>query len=111
MALGGSTQDGEPMAILALELPLQVPFGGRRLSQAEIERVHLEKYRVDALLQSGVLPFDAVAAGPNPPDFLVDTPTGSEGIECAALAFEKRRRAFALFRHFRSRLLADAREA
>jgi hypothetical protein len=98
------------MAILTLELPLRISFGGRPLTQHELERVHLEKYRLDALLASGELPFDGVSSGSNPPDFVVRTPSGTEGIECAALTLQKRRHAHDLFDRFRARLREAARQ-
>jgi hypothetical protein len=110
VALGGHTEGGEPMAILTLELPLRIPFGGRRLTQHELERVHLEKYRLDVLLASGDLPFDVVTSGTNPPDFVVSTASGPHGIECAALALQKRRHAYDLFNRFRASLLDAARQ-
>jgi hypothetical protein len=110
VALGGHTEGGEPMAILTLELPMRTPFGGRRLKQHELERVHLEKYRLDVLIGSGDLPFDEVTSGMNPPDFVVSTPSGPHGIECAAFALEKRRHAYDLFNRFRASLLDAARQ-
>jgi hypothetical protein len=109
IALGGTTADGEAMTVLALEMPPKIPLGVRRLTQEELERVHLEKYRIDFLLATGALPFDDVTRGSNPPDFLVSTPSRIEGVECAALTIQKRRDAFALFDRFRARLLKAAR--
>lgn len=108
-ALAGHTEDGEPIAILALEAPSKIHFGGRRLTKRELERVHLEKYRLDMLIATGVLPFDGVTEGGNPPDFIVTTPWREEGIECAAFALQKRRDAYGLFDRFRARLL-EARQ-
>jgi hypothetical protein len=109
-ALGGQTEGGEPVAILTLETPMKIPFGGRRLTKPELERAHLEKYRLDVLTATGVLPFDTVMQGGDPPDFVVATPAGAEGVECAALALQQRRHAYALFERFRTRLLDAARQ-
>lgn len=106
----GTTADGEAMARLVLETPSQVSFGGHRLDQEELERVHLEKYRFDVLTSTGVLPFDQVKRGANPPDFVVSTPSGEERIECTGLTLQKRRDAFALFDRFKARLLQAAQE-
>lgn len=106
--LGGHTEEGERFALLTFEAPSQIRFGGRRLT---LERVQLEKYRLDVLTDTGPLPFEhvtAVTAGEDPPDFVVATPSGDEGIECASLTLDKRRRGYGLFDHFRARLLEAA---
>jgi hypothetical protein len=108
-ALGGRTEDGEQFSILTLEAPPTISLGGRRLSKPEIERLHLEKYRLDVLVTTGVLPFDSVIRGERP-DFVVTTPDGDEGLDCTALTLEKRRNAYALFERFRSGILAAALE-
>src|SRR5690349_12823187 len=81
-SLGGHNADGEPIAVLAIEAPMKLSLGGRTLSKQELERLHLEKYRFDALALTGELPFDEVTQvepGPDPPDFRVATNRGDVG--------------------------------
>jgi hypothetical protein len=105
----GVTAAGEGWAVLGFEAPTQIDLGMPRLSKEDLEQVHLEKYQRDAAAATGVTPFQNVKRGTNPPDFVVTTPSGEEGIECAAFALRKRRDGFALFDRFRARLLQAAR--
>lgn len=106
---GTGTETGERVAILAMETPVPLTESGARLDKNRVERLHLERYRADSFTATGELPFDAVSQGSDPPDFLVETDNGPEGIDCTVLALEERRSAYRLFALLRSRLLAAAK--
>jgi hypothetical protein len=73
-------------------------------SKELMERVQLEKFRLDYLLRFGALPFDNVRRGQEPPDFVVESDGHPLGLDCAALALGSRRRADAMFTAFMARL-------
>lgn len=103
--IGHVTETGEPLTVLAMETPVPVVPVQTELPKGVMERIHLERFRSDYLNATGDLPFDRVTAGSDPPDFVVDTDDGTEGIDCTVLAIEDRRRAYSLFAHLRARLL------
>jgi len=105
---GTEVETGEPIAIVAMETPVPVMPAGA--TQHALERVQLERYRVDYFLRTGVLRFDDVRRGDDPPDFIVSGGTVDETIDLAALGLEERRKAYGLFRRFRERLFAATKE-
>lgn len=106
--LEGVTETGERMVLVTLEQPEMLPGFHGSTSKEVLERLHLEKYRFDHLLRFGVVPFDSVETGGNPPDFVVATESGQVRLDCAVLAREDRRQAHRLFRILSERLASDA---
>jgi len=87
--------EGERLVLTFFDTPIQIasPFP----SKEALERAQLEKYRLDYLLRLGEVPFEDVRRGAEPPDFLVMRDGTPHGVDCAALALEKKRLAEALF--------------
>jgi hypothetical protein len=84
----------------------RIVFGSRKhfglvpLPKTVLERVHLERFRLDHLIRTASLPFCYVDRGPDPPDFLVDAESGNIGVDVSVLGLEERRHAFRLFDAF-----------
>jgi hypothetical protein len=97
--------EGESVIIPFFDTPVQTasPFP----SKESLERAQLEKYRLDYLLRFGKVPFEDVRCGDNPPDFLVTRHATAYGVDCAALALQKKRNAEALFTKLIQKVAAD----
>jgi hypothetical protein len=80
----GMTEDGERMVHVVMEQPETIRGFGEPVTKATMERLHLEKYRFDVILQSSVVPFNRVEEGSDPPDFVVEAPGAWEAWDCAA---------------------------
>jgi hypothetical protein len=109
-SLGGTDANGESMQIIAFEAPefVLADVGGPRPKNV-MERIHLERYRLDHLIRTGTVPFERVAEGGDPPDFEVELREGgSEALDCAAFTLGEYRGAYRLFRLLRTRLERDA---
>lgn len=102
-------ENGEKGFIIPLETPYKVFAIPERRPKAVLERLQLERFRLDYLARTGSLPFDEVAAGSDPPDFVVRLLNGTEeNVDCAALTIGDRRMAYQLWSAFRRRLEAEA---
>jgi hypothetical protein len=66
-------------------------------SKEVLERVQLEKYRLDYLVRTGSVPFEDVRRGAEPPDFEVMRGESWHRLDCVALAVQEKRLAEALF--------------
>lgn len=66
-------------------------------SKEVLERVQLEKYRLDCLVRTGSVPFEDVRRGAEPPDFEVMCAESWRRLDCVALTIEQKRLAEALF--------------
>jgi hypothetical protein len=99
-------RDGKPVAIITTETPQLVLPQRPERSKAELERLHLERYRFDCLAHTGVVPFEDIMPGSNPPDFQVRFADGHvERWDCAAVALMHRRTNYRLFALLRQKLL------
>ena len=110
VALGGTKENGEPVVILGSDPPVQMFASASRIEKSVLERIQLEKFRFDVLLQSQAVPFEDVREGGDPPDFVVRNGGESEGLDCAALTFQSRRAAYQLFRNLRREIAASVDE-
>ncbi len=66
-------------------------------SKEILERVQLEKYRLDCLVRTGDVPFEDVRRGAEPPDFEVMRGESWRRLDCVALTVQEKRLAEALF--------------
>lgn len=98
---GTNAETGEPIRLLVMETPIREVGRKKRLSKRAIERLHLEQYRCDHLRTYGVVPFEDVQSGHDPPDFVVTTPKGLESIDCSSFTLAERRAAYDQFRRIR----------
>ncbi|MEU9912404.1 hypothetical protein [Streptomyces sp. NPDC051001] len=105
VALGGEHEDGEAVMILGSDAPMQIFKRDARIDKDILERIQLEKFRLDHLLKFGKVPFEDVREGSNPPDFSVLVDGEASNLDCAALAFQSRRRAYYRFRSLRSEIM------
>lgn len=99
--------------IVGFEWPMQhfVTPGG--ISKSELERIHLERFRTDYSLMSGMLPFPEMQqTAPNldPPDFTFNFESRREGLDCVQLVLPSRRRINGAFRVVRDAVLRECRE-
>lgn len=100
--LSGTTEDGSRHYQSVFDTRVQV--AARFTSKEALERAQLEKYRLDHLLRFGSVPFEGVARGGEPPDFIVRQAQNSWRIDCAALVLQSRCQAEALFNRLVQRL-------
>lgn len=100
-------EPGRPFVLFSAETPLSMfpTFG--RVAKQQLERLHLDRYATDMLLATGSRPFGKAIAGADPPDFVVESPSGQMAIDCIQFAIEGRRQVHALFRALRDAVLAD----
>ena len=106
--MGVTNASGEPGLIVMMEEPQRAPGFVAGVPRDVLERLHLERFRFDHLARRGVVPFEGVERGGDPPDFIVATALGREQLDCAILANEGRRKAHHLFGILRERLFAGA---
>jgi hypothetical protein len=106
--LEGTTEDGERMIIVTSENPERVTGFDHSVAQLTLERLHLERWRFDYILCTISVPFDGVSRGADPPDFVVEVDGRAVGLDCAVLARERRRTAYALLRRLQGRLAPGA---
>jgi len=79
------------------------------MSQQDIERLHLDRYREDYFALHGRFPFRSALEGSNPPDFVVTSANGDVwGLDCAVFADPSRRMAADMMRIFRKKLRLTA---
>ena len=102
-SMEGMTEDGERMVHVVMEQPETIRGFGEPVEKATLERMHLEEYRFDVIMQSSAVPFNGVEEGADPPDFVVEAPEAKEAWDCAAFAFEKRRMSRCLFNRLSQR--------
>jgi hypothetical protein len=97
----GITADGAAALVsFAARVPLCRP-----LPKPLLERLHLEKFRIDWLVQRAELPFDAIERGTDPPDFRAgDAP--QVGLDLSALTISQQRLAYHLFDTFLEQVVA-----
>jgi hypothetical protein len=107
--LVGSTLDSEPLLIISYEWPIPWARVTTPLPKDAIETLQLERFRTDYVFGTGGLPFVQADRGPDPPDFLVSTDGGTEGLECTSFTVSERREALALFSRVRATLLGRPR--
>ncbi len=109
-----------PRVIVTFEHPAEVfitpePLDKRardllRLKQFK-ERMHLDRYCTDHLLATGVLPYESVANGADPPDFAGQAAGEDRAIECTQFTVRGRRQAHGLFKAVRQAVLVAARDS
>lgn len=86
--------EGERVMVPMFDTPMQIIPA---VPKETLERVQLEKYRLDYLVRFGKVPFEDVRRGADPPDFLVTRDGSAHAIDCAALTLEEKRTAEAIF--------------
>jgi hypothetical protein len=109
--LTATTADGEPLLILACDSVEWHDWSSesRSISQGQLERLHLDRFRADALADGGVDPLVDAEPGDDPPDFIVrDTAGVSRGLDCSTYGLSQRRTAHTLFEQLQVRLAAGA---
>ena len=104
----GTTDDGEQYISIAAENLERIQGFDDEVSKETLERFHLECFRSDYVLQHGDAPFDHVERGDEPPDFYVETNEARERFDCASFANERRRNAYRLMAHLRTRLVRES---
>jgi hypothetical protein len=92
--------------VIAYEVPIQWGRHGGFADKREMESTHAHSFRTQQLLAGKGLAFGNVREGSDPPDLLVDTPTGAMGLECTRLAISARQGAHGLFSAVRQRIEA-----
>jgi hypothetical protein len=103
LSADGLSADGRT-SLVVLDARLLV---GRSLPKQTLERLHLEKCRLDHLVRSGCLLFDGVERGSDPPDFRVNAGSTIVGLDISALALAERRLAYRLFDVFIAQIVAS----
>lgn len=109
IALGGTLENGAEVIHLGSDSPVQVFAESGRVGKEILERIQLEKYRLDSLLRSGRIPFKDVRHGSNPPDFSVLVDEQNVRLDCAALTIQSRRTAYRLFQSLRNEIMQCAK--
>jgi hypothetical protein len=109
LGLVGSDKDREPLLIIGYEWPIPWARVTTPLTKGEIESLQLERFRTDHVLGTAALPFFQAQRGMDPPDFLVSTESGTEGVECTSFTVSDRREALALFGRVRQALVERPR--
>lgn len=110
VALSGTDESGERFAILTTQYPeMQAGFSGP-VPKELLERLHLHRFAGDYLLQHGTLPFEGHRPGEDPPDFVVDTSTGPEALDCVVFPLQDWRLSYRLFSRFMERLQTAHRD-
>jgi hypothetical protein len=82
--------EGERVTIPMLDTPVQLTPA---FPKETLERVQLERYRLDYLVRLGKVPFEDVRRGDDPPDFLVTRDSSAHALDCAALTLPQKRTA------------------
>ena len=96
--------EGERVTIPFLDTPVQLtPTFPKEI----LERVQLEKYRLDYLVRFGEVPFEDVRRGADPPDFLVTRHGSRHALDCAALTLPQKRTAEAIFTKLVQKVVED----
>jgi hypothetical protein len=111
IGLRGTNSEGEGILVIGSEQP--IPFTTIR-HKAEVEALHVERFRVDCRARGGGEPFTSVRPGLDPPDFFVRAQESSEkemGLECTRLANGERLSAQAQMDRLERELLAAPRES
>jgi hypothetical protein len=85
VCLGGTDASETPVLSIAYEWPVPWLRATQPLSKAELELIHLQRFRIDHLAALGTVPFGNVQEGSNPPDFVVVTADGPVNLDCAAI--------------------------
>src|SRR5688572_7142638 len=101
-----ATEGDGVAAIIALDTRLQAFDPVPKVVQ---ERIQLERFRFDRLVRTGILPFDAVRRGNDPPDFQVEVGGNVLGLDVSILTLENRRLAYQLFDSFINQVVLVAK--
>ncbi len=96
--------EGERVTVPMLDTPVQLTPA---FPKETLERVQLEKYRLDYLVRLGKVPFEDVRRGDDPPDFLVKRDGLAHALDCAALALPQKRTAEAIFTKLVQKVVED----
>ncbi len=80
------------------------------LQQNDLERYHLDMFCTDHLLGTQTLPYSAIEAAADPPDFVVTYAGQRVGLDCAQFTLRARREAQGAFTAIYNKVLAEPRE-
>ncbi len=104
----GLREDGGEQILVCYEWPIPYFSGHQAMDKDELELIHVSRLRTDLRLASSGRSFAVVGRGGEPPDFLVELPSGRRiGLECTVLADSGRRAVEGLFSRIRSRLIKE----
>jgi|ERR1039457_1245409 hypothetical protein len=104
----GHPEDGGEQILVCYEWPIPYFSEHQALEKEELEFLHVSRCQADLRLASSSQSFAVVGRGAEPPDFMVDLPSGHHvGLECTVLADSRRRAVEGLFSRIRSRLIKE----
>jgi hypothetical protein len=109
---GTSGSSAEPTMWIALEQEIPWLRPDARLDKKMVEFMHVQRFAADCRGATGAEPYAAIEGNKEdlPPDFFATLADGNRvGLECAAFSVEDRRRAEALFRNLKNKLVFQQR--
>jgi hypothetical protein len=107
---GVDAATGEPRLVLTAETPIHAFPWEASVSKQRLEQLHLEKFCTDFCLAQGLLPYQNVERGDDPPDFVADSGGIRVRVDHTQFAVSSRRGAHAQFAAVRATLFNAPRE-
>lgn len=99
----------DDVAIIGYEWPIPKIRLEELLSKSRLERTHLDQFCSEHLVMTGVLPYENLRRGSEPPDFVTIAAGTEVGLDCTQFAIPSRRSANALFGRIRKAVLCRDR--